>query len=305
MRVNKLKQEWITLFTNSRDMENKYFYGQVIEVLSMDEGQVVLVEGYLDNQVTKVVFPELKNLLNDELYTPIKLFLNGGKTELLDEENMLQTLENLNSDFSLEETPYFLYEDLRGEQSTFAQLSANDEVSKYYINFWKEATAKPFDGMTQNEVDGVISKYNLPLKIENKPKQLLFGTVLFSIIGLLLLYIFIEEEKQDFMMLATSMFLIFGAGLSLFLYVNPTMVTLTRQGIEVKGLRSFQILWSEIDSIDIFANQMISYIPNESSSKKRVFGGYVIPLQQKPLEETLLMLRELHYFYGEYSRERI
>jgi len=302
MTKDKLKKEWIILATKNANSKNKYFYGQVIEILDIDDGQVILVEGYLDNVAIRVNFPELKNSLNDEFYTPIKLFLNGGKAELLDEKNMLQTLENLKFDFSSEETPYFLYEDLENEQSTFKELEADNEGSKYFIDFWKANTAKPFDGMTQSEVDDVIAQYNLPLTIVNKPKQLLFSGIFFLLLGFSILYLLLQESSYDYMMLGISIFLVFGGVLSFFLYFKPSIVILTEKGIEIEGIRSFKILWSEIESINIFANRMITYMPNESSSKKKVFGGYVIPLQQKPLEKTLFMLQELHYFYGEFKR---
>ena len=302
MTESKLKKEWLILSTDDT-MEKKYFYGKVIKISDIEDGQVVLSEGYLDNAVIRESFPELKELLNDGLYTPIRLFINGGKLELLEKKNMIETLENLKFDFSAEGTSYFLYEELAGEQSTFEYLAPNDEVNKNYIEFWKTTTAKPFDSMSRDEVDEVMSKYNLPLSIENKPIGLLLATVFFSLLGFGLLYLLIQEGKQDFMMFGVSLLLLLGAGASLFLYIKPTLVVLTQKGIEIKGIRSFEILWSEIESIDIFANKMITYMPNESSSKKKVYGGYVIPLQQKPLEETLVMLRELHYFYAEYLIE--
>lgn len=290
MTEDNLKEEWIVLSTKNVNIESKYFYGQVIEVLSIDDGQVILLEGYLDNVAIGVSFPELKNLLNDRFYTPIRLFLNGGKAELLDEQNMIQTLENLNFDFSSEETSYFLYEDLDDEQSAFEELQVNDEVSKYYIDLW--------DSMTKSEIDMVTSKYNLPLSIENNTKQFLFSSMLLSLLGFSMLYLLFKEDSIDFIMLGVSIFLILGAGFSFFLYLNPNIVTLTEEGIEIKGIRSFKILWSEIETMDIFVNGMITYIPNESSSKKKIVGGYVIPIQQTPIGDTLLMLRELHYVYG-------
>ena len=154
--------------------------------------------------------------------------------------------------------------------------------------------------MKENQLKEKIQNYNLPHTFSYKPKGIVFSLTLFATLGFALLYIFVKEGMVDFKTLGVSVLMFSISGLSLFLYLRPTKVTLTQEGIHIKSMRNpRKILWSDIASIDMFTNKLITYQPSKSSPQKNVWGGYVIPLDNRDMKKRLQMLQELHYFYTE------
>jgi uncharacterized protein YlaN (UPF0358 family) len=305
MTEEQLKEEWVALSIEVGKLSTKYFMGQVLELIDIEETNVVLIQGYLDNSVVKSHFPLLKDILNTGFYTPVKLILNGGKLEILEEKQTVQTMKNLDHDFSENSTAYVLSENLDEKTITLEYLKANTEESKNHIEFWNNAVKKPFDDLNKNEIKNKIEAHNLPRTFEYKPKGIIVGILLFAVLGFSILFLYFKEGMADSTSLWMSILMLTLSGLSLFLYLNTTKVTLTKEGINIKPLLNPRtVLWSDISSIDKFTNSLlpkslITYQPTKSSDQKNVWGGYVIPLDNRNIEENLLILKELHYYYTE------
>jgi len=300
MTENQLKEEYVALSLNNENPSSRYFTGKILKVADAEEGSIALLQGYLDNAVIRTHFPLLTDLLSDGFYTPVKLFLNGGQVEILEEAKAIKNIENLNHDFSLDTTAYLLSENLDDEASTLEVITTDDQVNAYYIEFWKSATEGIFGTLSKDAIKEKIQNYNLPQTFTYKPKGLIFVLIFFTALGIFILNIFFKEGMTDLKTLGMSVLMFSLSGLSLFVYLKPTKVTLTQEGIHIEPMRNPRtVLWSDIASIDMLTNKLIAYQPSKSSPQKNVWGGYVIPLDNRDMKKRLQMLQELHYFYTE------
>jgi len=139
MTKKQLKAKWIFL-SEDYTLEKAYFYGTILDILEFEEkSNVVLIEGFLDNNKMKKLFPHLSNILNKQFFTPVKLFVNGGKMGILDDETIIKTLINLEIDFTTEKIPYLISEKLNENRVILERV---EEKGRYFSTLWN---------MTQSE----------------------------------------------------------------------------------------------------------------------------------------------------------
>jgi len=161
MTKKQLKEKWIFL-SEDYTPDKAYFYGKILDILEFEKkSTIVLVEGYLDNNSVKILFPNLTAMLNKQFFTPIKLFVNGGKMGILEDSTIIQTLINLDIDFSMESIPYMLSEKLDETHVILESLDDKNDADSYSAELWN-ATKLEIEDNLENDFSS-LSKLNIIL----------------------------------------------------------------------------------------------------------------------------------------------